>query len=154
MRLLERLVAADLPGKIHTGKLIERTRYLRNIHYINHFSGNNATGLIWFAVTPCVYLQSRRVCSLEKCLSLFYYRGVDLSDCSGDFSVLKKKMSCFLPTIRAEGSENWRELLCLKPLDTFGKQYSPRPTLRVSQIIINNKLVKIQAQSVIGVGRK
>ena len=35
---------------------------------------------IWFAKTPCVYLLARQSLFLENCLSLFYYRGVDLSD--------------------------------------------------------------------------
>ena len=43
--------------------------------------------------------------------------------------------------------------LCSKPLDTFGKQYCPRPTLRVSQLIY--KITNLwKAQSVIAVGRK
>ena len=33
--------------------------------------------------------------------------------------------------------------VCLKPLDTFGKQYCLSPTLHVSQLIYNNKPVKI-----------
>ena len=36
----------------------------------------------------CIYLPGI-ACSLEKCLSKLYYRGVELSDCSGDSSVLK-----------------------------------------------------------------
>ena len=53
---------------------------------------------IWFAVTPSVYqvYLPGRVCSLEKCLAIiFYYRGVDLSNCSGDFSVLKSTVLHF-----------------------------------------------------------
>ena len=40
----------------------------------------------------------------------------------------------------------WELVVWLKPLDPFGKQYCPRPTLRVSQLIYkNNKPVKIWA---------
>ena len=43
---------------------------------------------IWFAVTPCVYLLARQSLFFRELIALFYYRGVDLSDCLGDFSVL------------------------------------------------------------------
>ena len=42
----------------------------------------------------CIFLPGR-VFSLENCLSIFYYCEVDLSDCSGDFSVLKRSVLLF-----------------------------------------------------------
>ena len=37
-------------------------------------------------------------------------------------------------TVELSDDISW---FCLKPLDTFGKQYCPRPTLRVSQHVYN-----------------
>ena len=45
---------------------------------------------IWFEVTPCVYLYlPGRVCSLENCLALFYYRE-QMFGGSRDFLILKR----------------------------------------------------------------
>ena len=67
----------------------------------------------------CVYLA--RVCSLENCIAIYSTKYIDLSDlsdCSGDLSVLKRT-ACFLTTTRAKGIDNWLGLLLKLTKDRY-----------------------------------